>query len=490
MAEKNQDRIRKQVWKPRLRTSDNQAERVVLHKTPEDLAQSIRDRLAGIPIESVQRDPSYQQAKTLVAAMEKQKKSEDNKRREEWGLRETPLAPFQIYLTEIVKTLDVIDETTEELEALGAPVNPDTPIDEILLETTTESEAKEILDPAADQEEAPAQISTQNKRWKIEKLRPKLVSTLGTLLILLASCSRLIEPANTNTNLNPTATAAEVLPTTTINPLDQELTATVPVLPTATATATTPVTAETPTSPPPPEATPTPEATPVPPPAPYERPEIPANLNEVFAGREVDKVYHHEYVGEGLETGISFPIFISHTGLDMLEGNPYREIRATELLVQMMGKRFLMECHYKYNLERRNTGGMVNYQQYLQLVRDGNGQYTHNYYKEVSPGKFETAQETLDPRMGTTAGLEVIDDLAYDYYADYGFPHDVTGPNFAPRIFADLRVNDLGQPVIILSMSADQWKTAMKANKNIQAELSLFAESIYNFAFGLFGGGR
>lgn len=202
---------------------------------------------------------------------------------------------------------------------------------------------------------------------------------------------------------------------------------------------------------------PTPEPTPIATAVPYEHPPVPENLHTLF-NREVDDVNHLYFVGEGMEAGIEFPVFSAIEGFSDFELFSFSEIQVTDKLVEMMGGRYLREAHYRYNFDRRGTGEEVNYQQYLDLVRKGEGHYEFHHFKEISPGNWERTQTTIDPRNGPAMSLELIDDLIYQFDENFGFPKGIGDPSARTRGFVDLSVNELGQPVVTLSFSAESYR--------------------------------
>lgn len=164
----------------------------------------------------------------------------------------TPQVTFPVLPADIESALNEIEAaaiplglTLEQINVGIDPDNPEATLGNLqnTLNNLTSTEPSQAFVPTRPDTPATARPYLPKERKIGAKQR--LVAALGTLLFLVA-CVQINEPSANVDPLNPPATAAEVLPTATINPLDQEPTATAPVLPAATATAPPPVETATP----------------------------------------------------------------------------------------------------------------------------------------------------------------------------------------------------------------------------------------------------
>lgn len=216
------------------------------------------------------------------------------------------------------------------------------------------------------------------------------------------------------------------------------------------------------------------------PPVPYESPEI-TNKWEAFP-RRVEQAYVLQYEGTGPEAGISFPIEIGVSLSNTPWGLQRFSFEFSELFIKKYGKAYLEVAHHKYN--QQHPDDKISYEQYLNKVRAGEGQYFYNYYNQLPNGKFEVAEgrATIDPRDGVAIGLEFVDDRPIFTPGGPTLEQKAAKwpkrSSFSLRPFhwVDFRLNQYGQPMIVTNLGADVFAGEMQKllRKNDPEEINMF----------------
>lgn len=220
------------------------------------------------------------------------------------------------------------------------------------------------------------------------------------------------------------------------------------------------------------------------PPVPYESPEI-TNKWEAFP-RRVEQAYVLQYEGTGPEAGISFPIEIGVSLSNTPWGLQRFSFEFSELFIQKYGKAYLEVAHHKYN--QQHPDDKISYEEYLNKVRAGEGQYFYNYYNQLPNGKFEVAEgrATIDPRDGVAIGFEFVDDRPI--FTPGGPTLEQKAAKWPKRSslglrpfhWYDPRLNNDNQPAIVMSVGADTLADEMQKllRKNDPEEVNIYLKSL------------
>jgi|GEM_PF-6862382 len=137
---------------------------------------------------------------------------------------------------------------------------------------------------------------------------------------------------------------------------------------------------------------------------------------ELFLGNFSERYpasFTDEFVFHDPESGLDIPIGIGLTG-DL----PVRAVYLTDLGKEYLGRSWLAACYYRY---REIMGHKdVTYEQYLELVKQGQGQVEMWYHDELS-GQRQIA--LVDPRSGVSITVTNRSDLPLE-----ATPHNATYP--------------------------------------------------------------
>ena len=152
-------------------------------------------------------------------------------------------------------------------------------------------------------------------------------------------------------------------------------------------------------------------------------------------------------------SGISVPIHIGldTDGLPGAEDNlPISEVHLTDLGQELLGELWLAACYYRYT---EIMGNDVNMEQYLELVKAGQGQVEAYFIDELT-GEKKTG--LIDPRNGVSITLTGRSDAPLE-----PFPANDKYP-----VHINLSLNSDGQPIIVV-----QWnQEAFNYNFNLATE--------------------